>query len=66
MVSFNALIVFITLKQKIKLKSHGKICKKYFSIIVMPSEKDNVSKFNHCMKSDEMICNIYADNQSLI
>ena len=51
MVIFNALIVFITLKQKVRLKSHEKICKKYFSIIVMPSEKDNVSKFNHYMKS---------------
>ena len=32
----------------------------------MPSEKDNILKFNHCMKSDKMPQIIYADIEFLI
>ena len=32
----------------------------------MPSEKVNISEFNQYMKSDKMVCIIYADIESLI
>ena len=50
-----------------KLKYHEKVCKnKDFCRIVMPSKKDNILKFNQCMKSDKMLFIIYADIESLI
>ena len=50
-----------------KLKSHEKVCKnKDFCGIVMPSEKDNILKFNQYMKSDKMQYIIYADMESVI
>ena len=39
---------------------------KDFREIVVPSEKDNISKFNQCMKSDKMPYIIYADIEFLI
>ena len=45
-----------------KLKSHEKARKKKgFFEIVMPSEKDEISRFNQYMKSDTMPFIIYAD-----
>ena len=52
---------------KNNLKSHEKIFKnKYFYVITMPSEKENVFGFNQCVKSDKMLYIIYADIDSLI
>ena len=45
-----------------KLKSHEKARKKKgFFEILMPSEKDEISRFNQYMKSDTMPFIIYAD-----
>ena len=50
-----------------KLKSHEKVCKnKDFCGIVMPTEKNQILKFNQYMKSDKMPYIIYADLESLI
>ena len=51
-----------------KLKSHEKVCKyKDFCGIVMPSEKDNISKSNQYMRSDEIPHIVYAaDIESLM
>ena len=50
-----------------KLKSHEKVCKnKDFCGIVMPTEKNQILKFNQYMKSDKMPYIIYADPESLI
>ena len=44
-----------------------KVCKnKGFCGILMPSEKDNILKFNQYSKSDKMPYIIYADMESLI
>ena len=49
------------------IKSHEKVCKnKDFCGIVMPSEKNQILKFNQYMKSDKMPYIIYADIESLI
>ena len=50
-----------------KFKSHEKVCKnKNFSRILMPSQKDNMLKFNQYMKLDKMTYIIYSDFESLI
>ena len=50
-----------------KVKSHKKVCeKKEFWGIVIPSEKNNILKFNQYMKSDKMLYIIYPDIDSLI
>ena len=50
-----------------KFHSHEKIYKnKDFCEIVIPSEKNKVSKFNHYMKSDKMPYIIYADLECLV
>ena len=49
-----------------KFKSHEKMCKnKDLWGIVMPSEKNNILKFNQYMKFDKMPYVIYADLESL-
>ena len=54
-------------KTKRNLKYHEKAYKsKVFSGIVMPSEKDNISEYNQCMKSDKMPYIIYADIEFLM
>ena len=54
-------------KTKRNLKYHEKAYKsKVFCGIVMPSEKDNISEYNQCMKSDKMPYIIYADIEFLI
>ena len=54
-------------KIKSKLKSHEKECKnKGFCGIILPSQKDNILKFNQYMESDKPPCLIYADIESLI
>ena len=54
-------------KTKSKLKSHEKECKnKGFCGIILPSQKDNILKFNQYMESDKPPCLIYADIESLI
>ena len=50
-----------------KLKSHENLCRdKYFCLIIMPCEEDNISKFNQYMNSCKMPYIIYADTESLI
>ena len=50
-----------------KLKIHEKICKnKDFCGVEMPSEENNILRFNQHMKSDKMAYIIYADLESLI
>ena len=39
---------------------------KDFGGIVLPSQKDVISKFNQYMKSDKTPCTKYADYESLI
>ena len=39
---------------------------KDFSVIAMPSEKNNILEFNQYMKSDKMSCIIYPHIESLI
>ena len=54
-------------KTKRNLKYHEKAYKsKVFCGIVMPSEKDNISEYNQCMKSDKMPYIIYADIEFLM
>ena len=48
-----------------KLKSHKKYVKRGCGIL-MPSGKNNILEFNQYMKSDKMLCIIYADIKSLI
>ena len=64
---FYCLNCFHSFRTENKFKSHEKVCKnKDFRRIVMPSEKDNILQFNHCMKSDKMPYIIYADIEYLI
>ena len=54
-------------KTKRNLKYHEKAYKrKVFCGIVMPSEKDSISEYNQCMKSDKMPYIIYADIEFLM
>ena len=54
-------------KTKRNLKYHEKAYKrKVFCGILMPSEKDNISEYNQCMKSDKMPYIIYADIEFLM
>ena len=56
-----------SLRTENKLKSHEKVCQnKDLCEVVMPTEEDNVLKFNKFVKSDKMPCIIYADIESLI
>ena len=49
-----------------KLKSHENLCRdKYFCLIIMPCEEDNILKFNQYMNSGKMPYIIYADIESL-
>ena len=44
-----------------KLKCHEKVCKnKDFCWITLPTQKDNIFKFNKCIKSDKILYTIYA------
>ena len=64
---FCCLNCFHSFRTENKLKSHGKLCKKKnFYGIVMPLEKDKISKFNQYMKSDKMPYSTYANIESLI
>ena len=39
---------------------------KHFCGIVLPSQKDDISKFYQYMKLDKTSCTKYADNESLM
>ena len=43
-----------------------KYLKKYFCGIALPTQKDNILKFNQYMKPDKTPCIIYTDFESLI
>ena len=67
MVIFIAWIDFILLEQKINLNLMKKYAWiKFFCGFVIPSEKDNILKFNQYMKSDKIPYIIYANIESLI
>ena len=58
---------FYYFRAKNKLKFHEKICKTIdFCGIVMPTEKDNILKFNQYIRSAKMPYIIYVDIKSLI
>ena len=50
-----------------KLECHEKVCKnKNFCEIPLPTQKNNILKFNQYIKSDKTPCIIYADFESLM
>ena len=66
-VDFYCLSCFHSFRTKNMIKSHEEVCKnRYFCLIVMPSEKENILEFNQYMKSDEMSYIIYVGIESLI
>ena len=64
---FYCLNCLYSLRTENKLKIYEKVCKtKDFCGIAMPSEKDNILKFNKYRKSDKIPCIVYADLECFI